>query len=352
MKKSFLSILAVLVFVSGCGQKSEDVALTPVKIVKTIVIESGALGEKRDFPGVVKSSSITNLSFDISGRLVKLPIKEGLKVKKGQLLAQLEPDKQNYKLHSAKADFIEAQADYNRNKQLYAQGVISAAEYQTRKRKYEMAKASLDLAKKELNYTFLRAPFSGTITRKIAENFQYVKQKDTLAVLQDLNNLEIEINVPENLMSCKCDPDDMEFTAVLESNPNVVFDLEFKSKAQQADDATKTYPVKFTVENKEGYVVLPGMTSTVFIKAPGVQEGKVSIPANAIFLNENGEKCVWVVDDANVVSKAQVKINEIKNDKAVVLSGLKNNDRIVISGVHQLLDGDKIKEYERLDLAK
>ena len=131
MKKIFLLIIGTSILLCGCGKK-EQIKRTSFKIVKTIIVQSNSAKIERSFPGIVKSSLKTDLSFNIAGRLIKLPIKDGQNVYKGQLIAKLEPDKQKYNLNSAQAAFLEAESDFIRYKELYAQSVISTADYQAK----------------------------------------------------------------------------------------------------------------------------------------------------------------------------------------------------------------------------
>ncbi len=357
MKKIFLLftslklllMLVAFLFLSGCA-KEETSPAKQAKTVKTIIVKTSSTVSNREFPGVVQSSKKTNLSFKISGKLINLPIKEGQKVYKGQILARIDSDKKQYGLESAQARFLEAQAEFKRYKSLYEEGVVSTADYQVKKKNFEMARSALSLAQKDLEDTYVKAPFSGVITRKIADNYDFVNEKETVAVLQDLKNLEVEINIPEKLMLS--DNKNFSYSAEFESYPNQKFPLKLKSFSKQKDKITNTYLATFYVKNKEDISVLPDMTAIVTIKSGVENNSGIEIPVNAVFSDSDKKQYVWIVNADRIVAKTPVKIKKFLNNKVLISSGLENNSRIIISGVHHVLEGDKIKEYERLDLDK
>lgn len=349
MKKILVLMIGMSMLTCGCSKK-EIKTDKPVKTVKTVIVKTASTSLNRDFPGIVKSSKKTDLSFKNTGRLINLPIKEGQPVYKGQILAKLDPDKNQYNLESAQAQFSETQAAFNRYKSLYEQGIVSTADYQLKKKNFEVAKSSLSLAQKSLKDTVLIAPFSGVITRKTADNHEFINAKETIAILQDLNCLEIEINIPERLMISNAKS--FSYTAEFENYPNRKFPLKLKSHSKQKDKMTNTYLATFFLKNIDEVAVLPDMTVTVTIKSNVENNSNIEIPVNAVFSDSDKKQYVWTVNNENIAVKTPVKIKEFLNNKALISSGLENNVGIIVSGVHHILEGDKIKEYERLDLDK
>ncbi len=349
MKKIFLLLIGIIIFLTGCGKKELNQEV-PVKIAKTFIVRNSFSTVNREFPGTVESSSKTNLSFDISGRLINLPIEEGQKVQKGQILAQIDSDSQKFKLEAVKANLFEAEEQYRRYKVLYEKDYVAKADYQAKEKIYEVTKSALSLAQKGLKDTVIKAPFSGVITKKIADNHDFVNAKETIAVLQDLNNLDIEINIPEKLMVSN--NKNYNYSIEFRNYPGQKFPLKLKSVSKQKDKVTDTYLATFYLKNRENVSILPGMTATVIIKSNDKNSSGLEIPVNAIFSDSDKQQYVWTVSKDSIAVKKNIKIKEFLNNQALISSGLENNTRIIVSGVHHILEGDKIKEYKRLDLDK
>ncbi|MEQ9618585.1 MAG: efflux RND transporter periplasmic adaptor subunit [Deltaproteobacteria bacterium] len=341
------SFAFILIFASCKGDKGEETSVQVIRPVKTMTL-GGEQGIGRSFPGKVQASQRVNLSFRVQGPLVEFPVNEGDEVNKGDLLARL--DQRDYRIayDEAYAQYIEAVADYNRYEDLYERNAVPVADLDVRRAKRDTAKARLDYARANLDYTYLRAPFDGFIGAKYVENFQEVRPFDNILSLQDITEVEIVIDLPENVIARSRDRSEMlKLYATFQSAPGEEFPLEVKEVSAQADPQTQTYRATLSMDQPEGIVVLPGMTAQVHYRGRIEQNDDGSyfvIPAIAVIPGTGTDQYVWVVDQNNqTVHKRKVTVGAVTGEKDIeILSGLKTGDMVVIAGITQLQEGMEV----------
>ena len=183
-----------------------------VRPVRTIRLHGSGETFTRRYFGTVQGGRRAELSFRVSGTLSKVYAEKGAHVKRGALLATLDPRDFNTRISQAQSALSQAQAqhknaeaDFKRYENLYKQKVIARAQYDAYKTQVDVtqsavssAQAALKSARDALRDTELRAPFEGIIADRRAENFQDVTAKQTIFNLQDLSSLEIVFNIPDN----------------------------------------------------------------------------------------------------------------------------------------------------------
>jgi multidrug efflux system membrane fusion protein len=109
LRHSILAALAIMCFGFGCSRQ-QPTAAEVVRPVKTIVVAAGDQPYVRTFPGKVEASKTAELSFQVSGLLVSVPVKEGQRVRKGDIVAQLRQDEFQARLKAAQGQFDQATA--------------------------------------------------------------------------------------------------------------------------------------------------------------------------------------------------------------------------------------------------
>ena len=339
--------IAAVMALAACGGEEETTEEVPVvRPVKTITL-GGDQGGGRSFPGKVQGSQRVNLSFRVQGPLVEFPVNEGDEVKKGQLLARLDPRDYQIAYDEAYALYIEAVADYNRYRDLYERDAVPVADLDVRRAKRDTARARLDYARANLDYTTLKAPFSGYVGAKYVQNFQEVRPFDNILSLQDLTVVEIVIDLPENIPSSVRQGDIVKLYATFRAAPGEEFPLTIKEISAQADPRTQTYRATLSMDQPESIRVLPGMTAQVHAqgKTIGSRDGEYFIiPAIAVVPGDGDGQYVWVVDQNNsTVHKRKVSVGSVTGERDIeILGGLKSGEMVVVSGIVQLREGMQI----------
>lgn len=348
--------LACLLLV-GCGKEEAPVESKAPRPVKTIVLEaSGAMG-MRQYPGRVRAASRADLSFEVAGKLSELPVKEGQVVAEGELIARLDDRDLSANLKSAQAEADNAAANFARGAKLVKDGFISKTDFDTLTSKRDVTAAELVKAKKAVEDTRLLAPFSGRVASRLVENFQDVQAKEPIVRLQDIEQLEVVVDIPEN-RAIRIRDEGREAArvhAVFEAEPDREFPLTIKEYSTEANPETQTFQVVLAMPQPEGLLLLPGMTAMVWAESSEVGQDGASetfaIPAAALFADDTGKPQVWVVDtQSNKVSPRAVETGELGGTASVrVTSGLKAGEMIAISAVSRLREGMEIRPIDKVE---
>ncbi len=329
----------VLAVLSGCGEG--EAIVEQVEVSRPVPMMLVATSDKTSslrFPGRVRAAQRADLAFNVPGRIIKLPVEEGQLLEKGQLVAQL--DDTNYKNHmrSALAKYNKARTDYSRVDQLWQRSqVIAKAEVDKQRTAMDVAQVDYSLAKKDFDDTKLVAPFSGVVTKRYVENFSNVQDKEAIVSLQDLNNLEIVINVPERIV--RNTPKQVAGYAVFSDQPDLLLPVTLKSFSSDSDQQTQSYEVVLSLDPGYDITVLPGMSVDVLPKKAlqGQGAGQVTVPLQAIYSDADGVTGVWVFNpETSRVTLQKVELGAVLDTDIVVLDGLVGGEKIVVAGVSQL----------------
>lgn len=347
MKKIYLFAISVMLLATSCGHKKEgDVTL--IRPVKTATASSQSVIRK-DFSGIVEAVEYVKLAFRVSGQVINLPVVEGQRVKKGQLIAAIDPRDISLQYAADKAAYETAAAQVERNKRLLGRQAISVQEYEISVANYQKAKSAYELSSNNMRDTKLTAPFDGSIEKRLVENYQRVNSGEGIVQLVNTQKLRIKFTVPDDylyLLRAK----DVTFKVVFDTYPDMVFNAQLEEYLDISTAGTGI-PVTITIEdpafNRSLYDVKPGFTCKIKLAsdvAPFLEEKLVNIPLSAIFgESENQKTYVWVVKD-NKVSKREVTVYSPTGEaNALISAGIQPGETIVIAGVHQLVDGQTVK---------
>jgi RND family efflux transporter MFP subunit len=346
----FAGALAVVAF-AGCGKKQAEEPAPVVRPVKTMVVGGITTGEVR-FPATVEAGEKALLSFRVSGRLIELPVDEGMPVKKDQLIARLDPEDFQIAIDEARANFTKASSDYKRYQQLYEKNAIPLAELELRRSQRDVTKARLDEAKRNLGFTYLRAPFDGQIGRRYVENHMDVRAQEEIVDLNDVTTVEIIFDVAENLVKGLKAGWKVDVFALFDAAPDKRFPLTMKEVATRADPTTQTFKATFVMPQPEDFRLLPGMTAEAVAVITAVGEitemERITIPAIAVMGDADNEAYVWTIDSNDMtVHKQIVSVGPMTGTTdIIILEGLGVGDIIAIGGVTQLQEGMEIRFWE------
>jgi multidrug efflux system membrane fusion protein len=365
--KSGLAICTVsLALLSACGQSEEPAkTVEPIRPVKLMKVGGSLAGKTRKLPGTVRAADRVDLAFQVPGTLVELPVKEGQTVKKGTLVARIDPRDYETNLRNAEGVLAKAQAGlvyaiaeykrYVKVKETDAGAVsdsmvaLKLAGEKVARADLQSAKATVAAAKDQLGYTRLKAPFDGVIAQKYVDNYKEVQAKEAVLSLQNVIDVEVIIDVPE-LMLAPIRKTLPRFYAEFTADPIRRFELQIKEFATQADSVTQTYRVVLVMPAPAGIRILPGMTTNVSIEFTEDAEtgAEILIPAIAVFADDAGHSQVWVVDpQTNKVQRRMVTTGDLSGSDSIrIISGLSPDETIAVSGVSKLREGQMVRALE------
>jgi membrane fusion protein (multidrug efflux system) len=286
------------------------------------------------------------------GYLEAIPVKEGQVVKQGDLLFRVMPI-----LYQKKADAEAAEAnlvrlEYGYAKKLLEKNVVSENEVNLAAAKLAKAEAKADLAKAELNFAFIKAPFDGIVDRLRQQQGSLVQEGEFLTTLSDNSVMWVYFNLPEAryldyMNSPEEERKNLDVRLVLANGD--VFEHPGKIGAIEADFNNETGNIPFRADfPNPDRLLRHGQTGNVLISR--VQKDAVVIPQRATFEVLN-KRYVFVIDKDNIAHQREIEVQNELDDIYVIEKGVAVDDKIVLEGIRQVREGDKV-EYEERDAEK
>lgn len=343
---------------SGCrSQKketspAEDFAATPVKVFK---VRKQRISEKLVYTGTLEAWQRINITPDVGGKIAHIYAKEGDRVSKGQILAELDTQTVKLQLQQAEASLAVAQARFDdartnleRMERLRRENAVSEQQYEQIRLAFEAAKAQLDqaqaavnLARHSLEVSIMKAPFSGIIASRNAEVGDVINPMmgsfsptSGILTLVDFSRIKIRVDVsPADIHRIeKGQP------AILRvpSLPGQEFSGTVYVVNLAADPMTKKFGVEIAVDNPE-LVLRPGTFGEITLEV-STRENALVVPQKAILANEY----VFVVENGRAV-KRPVTLG-LQNALLVeITSGLVEGEEVVVEGNFGLEDGAAVE---------
>lgn len=343
-------VLFALATVAGCS-KSDEKPPEIIRPVLSMVIEPQT-SQTFGFAGSIEPQVSADLAFRLLGRVVSRDVKVGDIVNKGTTIAALDPTALELAVQAAKAELSNAEAQFanaaaseERQRQLLAaantsQAVFDAAQQarQAAEAGVERAKAALSKSQEQLGYARLFSDFDGVVTATGAEVGQTVSPGQTIVTVARSDLREAVVDIPDQLTG------DLAvgtpFEVILQSLPSIETQATLREIAPQADASTRSRRVRLTLTDPpQAFRLGSTVTATRVAKvAPTIE-----LPLSAL-LEKNGGDKVWIVDEqTSSVSTRDIKIASKGAASFTVAEGLEAGMRVVTAGVHSLAEGQKVK---------
>jgi RND family efflux transporter MFP subunit len=334
----------------ACSKPQETITEQVERPVKLLTVESSSQGALRKFPAEVEANQGSYLSFRVSGQLTSLPVLAGQHVEKGQVLATLDKEDFLLQVKDRTARFDLAKSQLERTQALYQKGIASQAELDNAVANLSVAQSALEKAEQDLDYTHLKAPFSGTVSKLFIKNHESIVAKQNIMRLEQRDYMDVTIYVPEKIVAQVKKDLDYSPTVVFDSYPTKSFALAIKEWDTNADPKTLSYRVVFTLPIPTEFNLLAGMTGNVFIDLSQVTrdyESYFILPNSAVFSDEQGNSFVWRYHENASLEKVQVTLGEMHKSGVEVRSGINAGDKIVSAGVHYLTATSKVRPWQK-----
>jgi len=346
--KRFVVVLAVLL--SACSDDPPPPEpVRPVLSVQAAARDQQQLGR---FAGNIEARYTSTLGFRVSGRIAKRAVDVGDRVAAGDLLATLDPTDQQNQLRSSQGDlarvqaqWINAQANARRQQALFDRGVgaqaqldVALTDQKTAGASLEQARAAVDQARDQLNYSELRADHAAVVTDWQVEAGQVVSAGQEVVTLARPDIKEAVIDLPAGLVESLAP--DVEFQVASQLQPQVTTLARIREIEPQANSGTRTRRARLTLAQTPAEFRL-GTAISVTLSA--ATEPRVELPLSSL-LEQQGKTSVWVIDtQQQTVSLRPVEVLSRSADTVVLGSGVAVGERIVSAGVNSLKPGQKIK---------
>ena len=368
--------LILLLLLTACGGQEEEKVETCTRAIRygEVMTDNGTTTQT--YTGVATAAGETPLSFRVSGTIRSLPVKLGERVRKGQLIATIDPadlevqssqssaqyEASQAQLQSTETQLVAARAAYERTTRLYESNSVSLSEFEQARSQFQNAQAQVEAARSQLNasgaqvraarnqvsYTRLTAPFSGIITTLNAEANEYAGSGKTIVTLSTEEDPEVEVNLPESRIGVV--RTDMPVRITFPALNDQEFDGTVSEVAYASGDAP-SYPVVIRIAESTP-TIRPGMAASIRFTFNDGNDGGDLLLTPIESVTEGPEtKFVYLLtpsdSSANYVAhKRPITIGALHDNGFEVTSGLQPGDKVATAGLKQLLDGMEVRLLE------
>ena len=352
-----LFIIAAVLALSACQENPQVVE--QIRALKTFTVTDLADGQQRKFPGIVKATDTSYLSFEVGGKVNKVTVDIGDHVEQGQLLAELDSEPYKLDVLAAEAELAKARSDYNNKRQqflrvdeLEKKGWASKSMWDaalaardTAKNQINYAASKLNLAKRDLRLTNLIAPFNGNIAERSVDPHVKVLAGQKLFEIHADGAMQVEFDIPETIISRihLGQPVKVLFPT-LGGNISEARVAYISSAAGTAN----AFPVKADLLDPPSQIK-PGMTADVnfILRDDAIATGYL-VPLAAVAPGDDRAfGYIFIFDpETSTVRKAPVEVprgGSGQSNMVQITKGVSAGDVIAVAGVSFLHDGQKVK---------
>jgi RND family efflux transporter MFP subunit len=346
--------LLVAVFAAGCSKPAASAGPPPQALpVQTVTIDNAPVPKSDEYTATIKSRRSATMSPQVDGNITEILVKSGDRVKTGQSLMEIDPLKQRATLESQVATERQKKAvfDYNeieveRQRKLFAAGVISRDALDQAEQSYSNSKADYESSislrqsqEKQLGYYHIRAPFDGIVGDIPVHLGDYVSPTTVLTTVDENRDYEAYIYIPTERTS------EVRLglpVNIVDSNGSLL-------------ESTKIYFVAPSVDNGlQGILVKAPLKSgsdkfrtAQLVKARVIwsTEPTPTVPVLAI-TRIGGQAFVFVAEKTDKGTEAKqraVVLGDTVGNNYAVNSGLKPGDKVIVSGIQFLVDGAPVQ---------
>ncbi len=355
------TVVILLLLIVSCNNKNvKKEAIRPVFYQK--IAESPSTG-KRVFAGISQAENEAKLSFKVGGTLEKIHYKLGENIKKGSVIAHLNSD--DYQINYQKAEaskknaeiqLSSAKSGFNRIEKLYANNNASLSDFEKAKAQYESAQAMLktaesqtNAAQNQLNYTRLKAPFNGSVSKIMAQENEMIGAGMPVLMFSSDGNTELRTQVPENIIK------QVELGQTVNIKFTAIGDKTFEgvvSEIGRSTSGASTYPLIIDLTDKYEEI-LPGMACSiemVFEQAEGTNQNLI-VPPDAVAHDEGGDFVYTIKrsgqDDIFIATRKTVTLGKLTAAGYEIEKGLNADDTIITAGLSFMYDGRKVRLLDK-----
>lgn len=315
-----------------------------VPLVTTFKLKKEVFKHYLELQGNVNTKNLLVLYPEYNGVLTKVYVKEGQKVRKGEVLAKIDDGGLSQQLAQAEIQTNLAKTTFERQERLWNQKIGSEIQYLQAKSNYEAQAEAVNQIKQQIAKTVVRAPFSGIIDDVITDQGSVVNAGQTqLMRIVNLSDMYIKTDVPESYLN----------DVTVNKNVKVEFPVLGKtidSKIRQVGNfinpANRTFKIEVAVPNKNK-IIKPNLTARLKIN-DYTNEEALLVPLNIISENANGDRYIYVVNNKNgnnigVAERVIIETGRTQGDIIEVLEGVNDGAEVVKEGARTVKNGQTVK---------
>ena len=340
MKRLWLFLVPLLALSAGCRNEPVRSPGEEVIRIKTVMVIPGMVSIPVHATGILAASEDMKLSFKAGGIVAKVKVREGDRVRKDDILAELNLSEIKANVEIATSAYEKALRDYTRANNLYADTVATLEQLQNAKTALNVAESNLEIAKFNLGHSTIRAPGSGIILKQLARENELVAAGYPVflfgisdggwKVKTGLSDRDlVKVNIGDSAV--------IRFDAY----PGVSFRGEVEQISGIADPMTGTYQTDIRL-NGQGYRLAAGFIASADI-FPAKNMTVMKIPVGAIVDAEGSSGYIYVLNEDSRVSKTAITIISISGPDASISGLPSGSSEIVSEGAAYLKDGVRVE---------
>jgi len=346
---SLLTVLALssIAIIPGCGtgeasvsDEAEVRAATPVPVEIAIPVRADIFATYLA-TSTIESDADAPVLARVPGEVVQILAEEGDLVEAGQVLARLDGERLRLEMLSARADHERANKELDRYEDLAERGLVSAAMYDGLKFDVDALRAKYDLANLNYGYSEIRATISGVVSSRDVKLGQSIESNSVAFRITDTSELVAYLQIPQSELAKFASGHNASLQ--VDSMPGIEFSASIVRISPTIDTRNGTFRATVVIDNAAADLV-PGMFAR-FTIAYEKHEGALLIPGNAV-VDEDDESSVYFVADGAVALRI-VETGIRSGDQIEILSGLADDEEIVVVGHSGLRDGSKVLASNR-----
>ncbi|NRD18908.1 efflux RND transporter periplasmic adaptor subunit [Winogradskyella eckloniae] len=315
-----------------------------VPLITTFTAKAEKFEHHLDLQGNVTTKNLLTITPEYNGILTRVYVKEGQRVRKGQVLAKIDDGGLSQQVAQLKIQSELAKTTYERQKRLWDQNIGSEIQYLQAKSTYESQEKAINQMQQQIAKTTVKAPFSGTIDDVITEQGSVVAAgQSPLMRIVNLDQMYIEVEVPESYITnvVKGKKVDVEIPVL-----GKTIATEIRQASDFINPANRTFKAEIEVPNKDKDIK-PNLTARLKIN-DYTSENAILIPQSVISENADGEQYVYVVTDKNnkgigTAKRIIIETGKTQGDVIEVLKNLETGAEIVKEGARSVKDGQSVE---------
>lgn len=334
-----VSMMALVLLASACSsdEKGPGRDAGPPATVTVVAVAPESWSDRIQAIGTAKARESVVIAAKQSERIAAVRFESGQRVSKGQVLVELDAGTVRAELAEAQANLNDLNAQVARLQNLQNRQLVAKSQLDTVIASRNAARARVQAAQERLNDRIIRAPFAGVLGLRQVSQGQFVNAGAIMVNLDDLDHLWVDFPVPESLLAQLKTGMALELQA--DAAPDQTLAARVAGIDSRVDVATRAIMVRADIENAAG-LVRPGMLMRVSLRRDPVQA--LVVPELAV--QQVGNRTfVFVVAGDGTAASRDVRIGSRHDGKAVVLDGLKSDDKVVLDGTSKVRDGQKLK---------
>jgi membrane fusion protein (multidrug efflux system) len=304
--------------------------------VVVVPVRSERLSFELEALGTARANESVDVTAKVMNKVTAVRFEEGQKVRRGDVLVELDGAQERADLAVAEAALAESRSQYQRSRELYTTRVLSDSQIEQIEATFKANEARVASARSRVGDTVIRAPFDGRVGLRRISVGSLINPGTVITTLDDTSTIKLDFTIPETFLAAV--KPGLEIAARSVAYPDARFDGRVASVDSRVDPATRSVTVRALLPNPDGQLK-PGMFLTVRLSRGATDA--LLVPEQAL-VPEQGDVYVFVVKDG-AAEKRRIRIGQRRVGDVQVVDGLVAGELVVTEGTQKLRSGSAVR---------